>query len=57
MDQQIIHTDESAEMSAEKLEIAKDVRDAIDRMSVSSLGKLRAFAAGMQAAEEVKKAG
>ena len=53
MDQQNTHADESAE----KMEIAKDVRDAIDRMSVISLGKLRAFVAGMQAAEEVKKAG
>lgn len=53
MHQQTVHTDESAE----KKQIAKDVSEAIDRMSTISLAKLRGFAAGLQAAEEVKKAG
>lgn len=53
MDQQIKHPDESAE----KKQIAKDVSEAIDRMPVLSPAKLRGFVAGLQAAEEVKKAG
>lgn len=46
-----------AEEKAEKKQIAKEVSDAIERMTELSLAKLRGFAAGLQAAEEVKKAG
>jgi len=53
MEQEIAKADEKAE----KKQIAKEVSDAMNRMSELSLAKLRGFAAGLQAAEEVRKAG